>query len=104
VEDDDDGPTNCNGVMEDNLQCNNIDGMMESSLCRRDDENILRKVVCKKNSLIRQTLIIIKSSRDCYRHWKFVGPKACYQSPCGFMQFNVNVGINNVHNALEETV
>jgi hypothetical protein len=60
--------------------------------------------VCKKNSPIRQTLIIVKSSRDCCRHQKFVGSKACYQSPCGFMQFEVNIGINDVHNALEETV
>jgi hypothetical protein len=104
VDDDDNGPTNCNGVMENNLQCDNINGMIESLLCRRDDENILRKVVCKKNSPIRQTSIIVKSSRDCHRHWKFVGSKACYQSPRGFMQFDVNIGISNMPNALEETV
>ncbi len=50
VDNNDDGPTNCSGVMENNLQCDNINGMIESSLCSRDDENILRKVVCKKNS------------------------------------------------------
>ncbi len=104
VDNDDDGPTNCNGVMENNLQCGNINGMTESLLCHRDDENILRKVVCKKNIPIRQTSIIVKFSSDCHRQRKFVGSKACYQSPHGFMQFNVNIGINNVHNALEETV
>jgi hypothetical protein len=78
--------------------------MIKSSLCRKDDENILRKVVCKKNGPIRQTSIIVKSSHDCHCHWKFVGSKACYQSSRRFMQFNVNIGINNVHNVLEETV
>ncbi len=104
VDNDDDGRNNCNGVMENNLQCDNINGMIESLLCHRDDENILRKVVCKKNSPIRQTLIIVKPSCDCHRHQKFVGSKACYQSPRGFVQFNVNIGINDVHNTLEETV
>ena len=32
-----------------------------------------------------------------------VGPRVCYQSPRGFMQFDVDVGIDDVHNALEET-
>jgi hypothetical protein len=76
VDDDDDGPTNCNGVMENNLQCDNINGMIESLLCCRDDENIFRKVVCKKNSLIQKTLIIVKSSCDCHRHQNIVGSKA----------------------------
>jgi hypothetical protein len=98
-DDNDDGPTDCNGVMEDNLQCDNINGMIESLPCQKDDENISRKVVCKKNSFIQQTLIIVKSSRDCYRHWKFVSPKACYQSPHRFMQFDINIGINDMHNA-----
>jgi hypothetical protein len=52
VDDNDDGLTDCNGVMENNLQCDNINGMIKSLLCHRDDENILRKVVCKKNSPI----------------------------------------------------
>jgi hypothetical protein len=73
-------------------------------LCHRDDENILRKVVCKKNSPIQQTLIILKSSRNCHHHQNFVGSKACYQSPCRFMQFDINIDINDVHNVLEETV
>jgi hypothetical protein len=104
VGNDDNSLTNCNGVMENNLQCDNINGMIKSLLCHRDDENILRKVVGKKNSPIQQTLIIVKSSRDCHRHRKFVSSKACYQSPCRFMQFNINIGINNMHNALEKTV
>jgi hypothetical protein len=65
VDNDDDGPTDCNGVIENKVQCDNINGRIKSLSCHRDDENILRKVVCKKNSLIRQTSIILKSSRDC---------------------------------------
>ncbi len=52
VGDDDDGPTGCNGLMEENLQFDNSNGMIKSSLCCKDGENILRKVVCKKNSSI----------------------------------------------------
>ncbi len=32
VNDDDDGPTNCNGVMENNLQCDNINSLTAKSI------------------------------------------------------------------------